>query len=431
MRPWILLLGLVGCGGGPTGPDTGDTPKTGTTAGSGTPTGTPTGSTVQTFADEARVRELIAGDAVLDEVLHEVAWSGGWPVPTEAGTWLFVLADVDDAGGWALAGDHDGWAGTALTAGDGFGWIEVEVPEPEGSGYKFVREDTWVADPIARSYTWDPNGQLSFVRPPTDRARLDRWPDLEAEGLLPRTLRVHVPPGAGPWPVVYAHDGQNLFSPDAIWGGWQLSDALGSREDMVVVGIDNTPARFDEYTHTIDAIGGVEYGGLADVYGRLVLDHVRPHIEGTYGSTGHDGLLGSSLGGLVNLVMVDLQPGEWDVAISMSGTLGWGRLERSNETVGERWVDNTPDGTVLYLDSGGSPGLDGVCLDLDGDGSTADDPDSSDNYCETRAFADARAAAGWTWDADLFHWHEPGQPHNEAAWAQRVGRTLDVFLDAR
>ena len=38
-----------------------------------------------------------------------------------------------------------------------------------------------------------------------------------------------VPPGDGPWPVLYAHDGQNLFAPDAIWGGWRLGEAVTER----------------------------------------------------------------------------------------------------------------------------------------------------------------------------------------------------------
>jgi hypothetical protein len=86
---------------------------------------------------------------------------------------------------------------------------------------------------------------------------------------------------------------------------------------------------------------------------------------------------------------------------------------------------------VLYVDSGGGPGGDGVCTDPNGDGSPADDPDGADNYCTTRAFADAMAAsgyAGYVWDVDLFHWWEPGAPHSESAWADRVARPLGIFV---
>ena len=49
----------------------------------------------------------------------------------------------------------------------------------------------------------------------------------------------------------------------------------------------------------------------------------------------------------------------------------------------------------------------------------------------TRQFADALAGAGYTWDTTLFHWHEPGAPHNEAAWAARVWRPIEQFRAGR
>ena len=93
----------------------------------------------------------------------------------------------------------------------------------------------------------------------------------------------------------------------------------------------------------------------------------------------------------------------------------------------ERWVASGPWDALVYVDSGGDAGADGVCRDLDGDGSFEDDPDSLDNYCETRAFADALAASGWEWERDLVHWHAPGAPHNEAAWADRARLPLELF----
>jgi hypothetical protein len=88
----------------------------------------------------------------------------------------------------------------------------------------------------------------------------------------------------------------------------------------------------------------------------------------------------------------------------------------------ERYASAGPQPFVVYLDSGG----DGPCADLDDDG-IDDDGDGSDNYCENLQLAGVMDAAGWTFDQDLFHWHEPGAPHNEAAWAARVFRPLDLF----
>ena len=206
-----------------------------------------------------------------------------------------------------------------------------------------------------------------------------------------------------------------------------LLDDLAPRL-ILVVGIANTPYRMDEYTHVPDDIGyGYLIGGQAEAYAALVEDQIRPHIEATYGTTGKDGVLGSSLGGLVSLYIAERYPGRYDFAASLSGTLGWGRFAEDNDTIEELWLAAPPPETAVYVDSGGDPGGAG-CVDPDGDGFPEDDPDASDNYCETRHFADALAASGYTWDVDLFHWWEPDAPHNEAAWASRVGMPLDLFL---
>ncbi|TNE91983.1 MAG: hypothetical protein EP330_03240 [Deltaproteobacteria bacterium] len=403
-----LFVLLIACSSSPTPSPEDETPVD---------SGDPDTGNDSDCPDESAVRALIDGTATLDETRFAVAWSEGWPVRTCSETWLFIA----DGSGRTLAGDHSDWTEIAMTEGSGFSWAEVAVGSPAGSGYKLG--PGLAADPWARSYDYDAFGEISFVAPPSDAPRLDRWPELQAEGLAARDLRVFVPPGAGPFDVLYAHDGQNLFDPNALWGGWRLQTALAEQPPMLVVGIDNTLDRANEYTHVYDAV--LDTGGGGAAYARLVHDHVRPHIEATYGSTGTDGLLGSSLGGLVSLVVADADPTAWDFVGSLSGTLGWGKLGSDNELIVERW-EQAPRGPVIYVDSGGSAGLDG-CTDPNGDGYPVDDPDDSDNYCANRDFADRLAAGGYTWDANLFHWHEEGAPHNEAAWAARVSRPLAIF----
>jgi predicted alpha/beta superfamily hydrolase len=171
-----------------------------------------------------------------------------------------------------------------------------------------------------------------------------------------------------------------------------------------------------------DRIDGVELGGQADAYAELV-DGLRSRMEEEYGVPRMSGLMGSSLGGLVSLVIAELQPGRWDMALSLSGTAGWGSIGVDGETVLDRYADLGPGGTRIYVDSGGG----GPCEDRDGDGLQDDHPDSSDNFCENRQLADQLAAQGYQWEVDLYHWHEAGAPHNEQAWAARVSRPLALF----
>ena len=433
MIAWVVAFS--GCTTGTTPIATGDRPSpqtnlpSPTVPSTDTALDTGTGTTTSPAADLAIVAALIDGEISAEDALHQIAWSGGWPVRDGEMAW-FVHASID--GPWSVAGDFNEWAPEPMTAGDGFSWAAVEVgSDPAGLGYKFVGPgEVWIADPTARSYAYDDYGELSYVAPPSATPRLDRWPGLRAEGLAPRDLAIWVPSGAGPWPVIYAHDGQNLFDPGAIWGGWRLGEALSVRDPILVVGIGNTPDRFDEYTHVPDDIGhGGLMGGNGDAYAALVESAVRPHVEAVYGSTGHDGVLGSSLGGLISLHIAWRYPERYDFVASLSGTLGWGRIGADNETIAARWTADRPM-VPAYVDSGGGPGANG-CEDPDGDGSTADDPDATDNYCTTRHFADALADNGHTWEVDLWHWWEPDAPHAEIAWADRVGMPLDRFLSLR
>jgi hypothetical protein len=379
--------------------------------------------------DEGWVDYLLDDCASVDEVRYEVAWSGGWPVKTNAGNYLFVVDQ--DGGPWDIAGDFNGWTPSAMEHGNGFYWVEANVPSPEGGLYKFVSGDNYYADPWARCYDYDGYGERSYVEPPTDTGRLEWWPYMDAGSLYARGLRIYVPPGNGPWPVLYVHDGQNLFDPNAPFGEWQLDEWAAAYSDggtpFLVVGIDNTGARMDEYTHVEDELSGATYGGLGDEYADFVQETVRPFIEAEYGSTGVDGVMGSSLGGLISLYIAHAYPGEFDFVASLSGTLGWGRFTLENPTIQELYIGAGVQSTVIYVDSGGDDGGDG-CDDGDGDGFVEDDPNDSDNYCVNRAFADEMALFGYTWNVDLFHYHEPGAAHAEPAWADRVWRPLDIFV---
>ncbi len=118
-------------------------------------------------------------------------------------------------------------------------------------------------------------------------------------------------------------------------------------------------------------------------------------------------------------------PDRYDFAASLSGTFGWGSIGLHNETLIERFQAAGKQPTLLYLDSGGGPGS--GCVDSDQDGILDDSPDAADNYCETVQLRDVLLAAGYESDKTLWHWWEKDAPHNEAAWAARVFRPVQIF----
>ena len=59
--------------------------------------------------------------------------------------------------------------------------------------------------------------------------------------------------------------------------------------------------------------------------------------------------------------------------------------------------------------------------------SVTDTPDAADNYCETVQLRDVLLSAGYENEKTLWHWWEPNAAHNEAAWAARAFRPVQIF----
>lgn len=399
-----------------TGP-TGTTTSGATEPGPGTTTASSTGDPDD--SDEALLRQAIAGELDPTEALRTIAGRGGLPVATTNGTFLFAC--LCGPGQWQLAGDHDEWTGADLQTAGPLLWLETEVPAPDGSLYKFHDTDAeqWIADPLGRRYGYDANGRFSLVR--ATAPHLERWYDLAGAGLEPRDLQVLVPQDGAFTHTLYVHDGQNLFDVDAPFGYWHLQDS--APPGLLLVGIDNTPARMDEYTHVPDILDKDEIGGKAAAYAELVETIIRPRMEAAYGAAPTVGTMGSSLGGLVSLAIADLYPDRYAMAISLSGTMGWGSISLHNETIIERYAAAGKRDFAIYIDSGGA----GPCGDLDMDG-VDDDTQDADNYCENAQLRDVLTDVGYSEGDDFWYVWEPDAAHNEAYWAGRVGVPMAAFM---
>lgn len=383
------------------------------------------GSSVTTIADV--LAELSAD---LEGTLEKYAAKDGWPLLVEDG-YLFVSTDLTLD---LVAGDHDNWAGTPLKVESNFRWAHLNVAF--GTRYKFTNKTKWVADPWARSYNYDDNGEMSFVRPIV--AHIDRYFKVSDAQMPPRNVNIWIPLEK-PTHVLYVHDGQNLFDPTAAYGGWALQTSVPPA--MMLVGIDNTgEGRMFEYTHVEDKIDldgdGVDetWGGKGDAYADFVNTTIRKLVVDHYGEPEKVGTMGSSLGGLISLHIADRFPGQYTYAASLSGTLGWGKIGATskNETMIERHKAHGHRSTVLYIDAGGgNAGLsqqqnEGMCLDSDGDG-IEDDNEIGDNACENAQMRETLVSVGYQLGGDLFHWWEAGAAHNEAEWRARVFRPMDLF----
>ncbi|MCU0616869.1 MAG: alpha/beta hydrolase-fold protein [Gemmatimonadaceae bacterium] len=213
------------------------------------------------------------------------------------------------------------------------------------------------------------------------------------------------------YPVVYLHDGQNVFddfpmAPFGVqWGVDTTARALMHAEalaPLILVAIGNGGReRIDEYTPTRDA--GHDAGGLADRYGQMLTYELKPFIDRTYRtkrSASDTGLVGSSLGGLLTLHLGLTHPAVFGKLALLSPSVWWD----------DRWIVRQ-----LVTGVGGRPDLT-IWLDV--------------GTNETRMLRGARLLArvlqrrGWRLGEDLEYEEVDGGLHDERSWGLRIGRVL-------
>lgn len=110
------------------------------------------------------------------------------------------------------------------------------------------------------------------------------------------------------FPVLYMHDGQNLFDKTTSFSGeWRVDESLDSMilagdYGCIVVGIDNGGAnRLNEYSPWVNTQYG---GGQGDEYVEFIVETLKPYINQNYrtlADADNTGIMGSSMGGLISM----------------------------------------------------------------------------------------------------------------------------------
>ncbi len=126
-----------------------------------------------------------------------------------------------------------------------------------------------------------------------------------------RKIWVYLPPdyetSDKKYPVLYMHDGQNLFDEQTSFSGeWQVDETLNAlfeekKLGLIVIGIDNGgDKRLDEYSPWNNEKYG---GGEGDIYLEFITQTLKPYVDANFRTltdAKNTGLLGSSLGGLIS-----------------------------------------------------------------------------------------------------------------------------------
>jgi len=257
--------------------------------------------------------------------------------------------------------------------------------------------------------------------------RFDNWWSNDLQNSRP--IWVYTPPSYAEqtgeqYPVIYMHDGQNLFDPNYAFGGttWQVAQSMdqgaldGSIREAIVVGIGNTDNRIWEYTPN-DSLTGYTGGGAA-TYLSFMTDELMPQINQGY-RTSTDRLdtaiVGSSLGGIVSACAGLWRPDVFGLVGVMSPSTWWH----------DDWIIGAVQGTAsapvkparVYVDSGDS-----------GDDGDGDPGATEDDATLTTQLFQAYQGVGYI---DAEHVIGQGDTHTESAWARRFPGGMQFLLGGR
>ena len=211
------------------------------------------------------------------------------------------------------------------------------------------------------------------------------------------------------YPVIYAHDGQNLFDSTTAFAGvdWRLGEAAAALirdkkiEPMIIVALANTMGRLEEYTPK-----------RGRQYAAFIIDEVKPFIDKTYRTLParqHTAVLGSSLGGLISFYLAWWHPEVFSMAGCLSGSWMW------DNAASIRLVDSaTPAAPQIkiYLDHGSEGG-------------------EGNQAWVYRRMRDALIRRGFAVGKSLEYYFGLGDEHNEAYWGRRVWRPLRFFFGTK
>ena len=249
------------------------------------------------------------------------------------------------------------------------------------------------------------------------------WPKLEAPAALgPREIVVYLPPSyeaeaarSRRYPVLYFHDGQNVFDERTSYvGKWAADEALEALSaegiEAIAVAVPNRGvARMDEYNPWRERsrfTRGRPSGGKGDAYIDWLAGAVKPLIDGSFPTLPEreaTGLAGSSMGGLISLYGLVAKPDVFGMALAMSPSIFW------------------HDYGILKLIEQGRMSQARIHIDMGG-------REWRGGLADGRRLRDTLVSQGWVEGRDLNYVEERFAPHNESAWARRLPGALRFLL---
>jgi len=208
------------------------------------------------------------------------------------------------------------------------------------------------------------------------------------------------------YPVLFMHDGQNLFNDSTSFGGvsWRCQDTVnllvveGKMDEIIIVGIDNTINRTAELTYSIDP--NEKDGGSGILYLDFIEQTVLPFVQVAFrvsSNANKRGILGSSLGGLISCY-AGWTRNTFTKVGCMSSSFWWNSEDFNNIIMAKPAASES---VTFYLDSG-------------------DQGPDNDDETQTITVRQHMEQYGWKIEQNLFYFLDEGGQHNEKFWRDRL-----------
>lgn len=272
---------------------------------------------------------------------------------------------------------------------------------------------------------------------PAAGGSLVEWQSIRSAHLArARNVTIWLPPGYGEdparrYPVIYAHDGQNLFLPQRSFTGvdWGIDEAIvrgmadGSVEAAIVVGVWNTEDRRREYSPW----------DLGPDYARFLCEELMPQVNLAFRTRvgpASTATVGASMGGLISFWLCWKHPDRFGLGGCLSTHFVFSAAD-SARARGDEAAAGAASSTPLIEDEIAAGArfdprprprlwLDHGTVNLDA------------RYGPTQRRVDAwLEGEGLRRGEDFESRVYEGADHNEAAWRARVGDALRYLLPGR
>jgi predicted alpha/beta superfamily hydrolase len=221
----------------------------------------------------------------------------------------------------------------------GNGQYQIIIPESTGTvQFKFTR-GSWAMVEGNANGGFLPNRSFTFTgNPQTINLTVQSWEDLGGTNstaasnvsilstsfFMPqlnrnRRIWLYLPPDyyttIKTYPVLYMHDGQNLFDTATSFSGeWQVDETLNTLFNQgnygaIVIGIDNGGAeRLNEYSPWNNPSYG---GGQGDLYAQFIAETLKPYIDANFRTKPQaqfNAQIGSSMGAFISTYIAAKYP---------------------------------------------------------------------------------------------------------------------------